>query len=329
MAVGREPGNLYIADVNNNRIRKVDTAGVITTVAGNGTEGYSGDGGAAVAAQLFSPWGVAVDGAGNLYIADVNNNRIRKVDTAGVITTVAGNGTEGYSGDGGAAVAAQLFSPVSVAVDGAGDLYIAEWNSHRIRKGGLCGDDHHGGGKRDERLQRGRRRGRGGATEPPHSLWRRTGPGNLYIADRSNHRIRKVDTAGVITTVAGNGTRGYNGDDGAAVAAQLNSPSGVALDGAGNLYIADWSNNRIRRVCRRQLKRSDAPLLYAGAAPCCAGLYQFAVRLPDGPARRQRARHRRRAGRLDPVGAVPGDSTPISSIRSIKSRHFTQGQRAS
>src|SRR5262249_43599938 len=150
--------------------------------AGNGTSGYSGDGGPATSAQLNVPFGVAVDGAGNLYIADLRNSRIRKVTTDGLISTVAGNETTGYSGDGGPATSAQLNSPNGVAVDGAG---------------------------------------------------------NLYIADYSNNRIRRVTTDGLISTVAGNGTRGYSGDGGPATFAQLSGPAGVALDAAGNLNIAD------------------------------------------------------------------------------------------
>ena len=240
-------GNLYIADRSNYRIRKVDSAGDITTVAGNGIRGYNGDGGAAVAAQLDSPAGVAPDGAGNLYIADGDNNRIRKVDAAGVITTVAGNGTRGYNGDGGAAVAAQLDFPSGVALDGAGNLYIADYWNSRIRKVDAAGmiTTVAGNGTRGYN-------GDGGAAVAAQlnlpTVVAPDGSGNLYIADRSNHRIRKVDSAGVITTVAGNGTRGYNGDGGAAVAAQLNSPNGVAPDGAGNLYIADSGNDRIRKV---------------------------------------------------------------------------------
>ena len=184
-------GNLYIADTGNNRIRKVSATGIITTVAGNGSAGYSGDGGPATSAQLDGPEGVAVDGSGNLYIADTCNNRIRKVSATGIITTVAGNGSAGYSGDGGPATSAQLSLPAGVAVDGSG---------------------------------------------------------NLYIADSGNNRIRKVSATGIITTVAGNGSPGYSGDGGPATSAQLNQPAGVAVDASGNLYIADSSNNRIRKV---------------------------------------------------------------------------------
>ena len=126
-------GNLYIADTNNRRIRKVDTSGVITTVAGTGERGFSGEGGQAVEAQLSSPYGVAVDGAGNLYIADAGNNRIRKVDSSGLITTIAGTGERGFGGDGGPATAALLNNPTGVTLDSAGNLFVADTGNHRIR----------------------------------------------------------------------------------------------------------------------------------------------------------------------------------------------------
>ena len=241
-------GNVYIADRNNHRIRKVDAStGNISTVAGTGTGGYSGDGGAATAAQINYPADVAVDGAGNLYIADIGNHRIRKVTAStGNISTAAGTGTQGYSGDSGPATAAQLNRPADVAVDGAGNLYIADRNNHRIRKvdaatgnistvAGTTADVGDGGLAASAHL----RSPRGVAVD---------GESNVYIADSGNHRVRKVDAAGVITTFAGTGTQGYSGDGGAAAAAQLNEPIGVALDGSGNLYIADTGNHRIRKV---------------------------------------------------------------------------------
>ena len=243
-------GNLYIADSLNQRIRKVDAAGAISTVAGDGTRGFGGDGGAALAAQLDFPRGVALDGAGNLYIADSLNQRIRKVNAAGVITTVAGDGTEGYGGDGDAALAAQLNRPFGVMPDGAGNLYIADTGNHRIRKVNAAGRISTVAG--DATRGYGGYGGDGGAAlaaqlNSPIGM-ALDGAGNLYIADAGNHLIRKVDTAGVITTVAGSGTAGFSGDGGAAVAAQLNSPAGMALDGAGNLYIADAGNHLIRRL---------------------------------------------------------------------------------
>ena len=240
-------GNVYISDRTNHRIRKVDASGVITTVAGTGEFGFGGDGGSAVAAQLRHPLGLALDGSGNLYFADLGNDRIRKVDTSGVITTVAGDGTEGYGGDNGPAVSAQLRYPNDVALDGSGNLYIADNSNHRIRKvdttgvittvagTGVRGFDGDGGQAAAARL----------ANPSGVAL---DGSGNLYIADDGNDRIRKVDTTGVITTVAGDGTGGFSGDGGQAVLAQLRSPTGVAADSAGNLYIADQSNDRIRKV---------------------------------------------------------------------------------
>jgi uncharacterized protein (TIGR03437 family) len=236
-------GNLYIADAGNNRIRKVSN-GVITTVAGNGTQGSGGDGGPATSAQLYYPWGVAVDSAGNLYIADRGNNRIRKVSN-GVITTVAGTGTYGFSGDNGPATSAQLYDPQGVAVDSAGNLYIADTgNSHvrRVSNGviasvagtGTYGFSGDGGPATSNELNA----PSGVAVDSA---------GNLYIADTLNHRIRKVSN-GVITTVAGNGTQGFSGDSGPATSAQLYQPDGVAVDPAGNLYIADTGNQRIRKV---------------------------------------------------------------------------------
>jgi uncharacterized protein (TIGR03437 family) len=216
-------GNVYIADTVNNRIRKVAN-GVISTVAGNGTLGYSGDDGPATSAQLSWPEGVAVDSAGNLYVADQNNNRIRKVSN-GVITTVAGNGMPGYSGDNGPATSARLNWPGDVAVDFAGNLFIADYRNNRIRKvsngvitTAIYWDYPQGVGV--------------------------DAAGNLFIAD--NHgRVSKVSN-GVITTVAGTGMQGFSGDNGPATSAQLSSSEGVAVDAAGNVYVADFGNNRIR-----------------------------------------------------------------------------------
>ena len=240
-------GNLYIADTGSHRIRKVNSAGVISTVAGNGTRGYGGDGGPATAAQLQLPVGVAADGAGNLYIADFHNHRIRKVDAAGDISTVAGTGTRGYGGDGGPAVNAKLGYPYGLALDGAGNLYIADFENHRIRKMNAAGNISTVAGNGAAGYG-----GDGGQAAAAQLNYPRDlaldGAGNLYIADGGNNRIRKVDSAGVITTVAGDGTSDYGGDGGAAVDAQLDRPYGVAADGAGNLYIADQDNERIRKV---------------------------------------------------------------------------------
>ena len=242
-------GNLYIADTNNHRIRKVDaTSGTITTVAGNGTPGFSGDGATAINAQLHNPRGVALDSAGHLYIADYGNHRIRKVDaTSGTITTVAGNGTSGFVGDGATAISAQLSYPRGVALDSAGNLYIADTSNHRIRKVDASGTITTVAGNGTPGFSG------DGATAISAQLSYPLGValdslGHLYIADTSNHRIRKVDASGTITTVAGNGTPGFAGDGATATNAQLRTPTGVALDSAGNLYIADSNNHRIRKV---------------------------------------------------------------------------------
>jgi trimeric autotransporter adhesin len=240
-------GNLYVADYLNNRIRKVAAAGAISTVAGNGTQGFSGDGGLATAAQLNHPRYITVDSAGNLYISDVFNARVRKVTPNGVISTVAGSGTGGFGGDGGPATAAKLLNPNGLAVDSAGNLYIADTNNYRVRKvtsGGVIstvagnGTSGYSGDNGPSTAAR---------LNSPYDV-AVDSSGNLYIADTNNYRIRKVTTDGTINTVAGNGSMGYNGDGQPATAATLWSPYGMAIDSTGNLYIAENSNNRIRKV---------------------------------------------------------------------------------
>ncbi|GAB3726663.1 NHL domain-containing protein [Spirosoma lituiforme] len=239
-------GNLYIADQDNHVIRKVSSAGIISTVAGTGTQGYSGDGGRATAAQLKSPQWVALDRSGNLYITDTGNNVIRKVSTNGLITTVAGTGNRDYIGDGGPATAANIDHPAGIAIDRLGNLYIADPGNSRIRKVSLNGTITTVAGN-------------GLSAYDANSLNNPLGIaldtlGNLYIADAGNYCIRKVSLNGTITTVAGTGsecnyhTGCYIGDGGLATLAQLNAPSGVAIDRLGNIYIADLFNYRIRKV---------------------------------------------------------------------------------
>ncbi|MDL1973176.1 MAG: sugar-binding protein, partial [Deltaproteobacteria bacterium] len=282
-------GNLYIADTFNHCIRKVDTSGIITTVAGDGTLGYSGAGGPADQAELNWPDDVTVDGSGNLYIADTINCCVRKVDTSGIITTVAGDGTRGYSGDGGPATQAKFYDPHGVAVDASGNLYIADRRNHCIRKvdtsgiittvagDGTDGYSGDGGPAAQAKLDF----PRGVAVD---------GSGNLYIADTDNDRIRKVDTSGIITTVAGDGTYGYSGDGGPAAQAELKRPYGVAVDGSGNLYISDMNNDRIRKVGSSS---AFAGTMTAGVIPfadanglgyimSCAGLHKETIDIDTG-----------------------------------------------
>ena len=252
--------NLYIADDYNNVIREVTGfTGIITTVAGNGYDagtgsgGYSGDGGQATSAKMNNPAGSRLDSSGNLYIADYNNQRVRKVyATSGIITTVAGNGTGGYSGNGGQATLAELWYPNDVALDSSGNIYIADYTNNRVREvyatSGIITTV-----------------AGWGPTAYPGNGWPATSAGlsvpagvavdssgNLYIADTGNGCIREVyATSGTITTLAGNWTgaySGYSGDGGKATAAELNSPGEASLDSSGNLYIADTSNNRVRKV---------------------------------------------------------------------------------
>ncbi|HSP89611.1 MAG TPA: hypothetical protein VLN08_01830, partial [Vicinamibacterales bacterium] len=255
VAIGPD-GDLYISEVEGARVRRVDGAtGIITTVAGTGVKGYNGDGIAATAAQLHSPWGVAVDGSGHLYIADNASHRIRKVDAAsGLISTYAGDGVYSYYGDGGLATAAAIRHPLGIGLDATGNLYVADYGNSRIRtvtaatgiistvagngSAGFAGDG-------------------GPATAASFSY-----PydvqvdlaGNLYIADAQNYRIRYVSAAtGLISTVAGSGVQGYSGDGALATAAALDTPIGIAVGPADGFYISDYGNLRIRRVDGRAL----------------------------------------------------------------------------
>jgi sugar lactone lactonase YvrE len=283
-------GNLYIADLRNQRIRKLTRDGIITTVAGNGQTGFSGDGGLAVRASLNlmgAIWtqytgSVAVDSAGNIYIADTNNNRIRRVTPNGVIATFAGSGTRGFSGDGGSALQAALAGPGAIAFDSLGNMFIADTGNNAIRKVKPDGTiSTYVSGQRIVWPV-------GVAVDTAGNIYIAAGPdglvkmspagelaalqgdwavpwglaadpaGNVYIADSHNQRIKKVSADGNVSTLAGIGELddphwevvppGYSGDGGLAVNAALGFPLGVAVDGFGSLYIADTWNNRIRKI---------------------------------------------------------------------------------
>jgi hypothetical protein len=253
-------GNVIFADGQNNRIRKVSLNGTITTIAGTGVAGFSGDGGPATEARLDRPVWLALDGAGNLYFSQWAHHRVRKVGPEGLITTVVGSGPTtsevagDFSGDGGPATAARLDTPEGLAVDAAGNLFIADLGNQRIRKvspdgiittvagtgeAGYSGD---GGPATQARLN------------GPLGL-AVDGAGNLFFTETgigsttsAGVRVRKVSTDGIITTVAGTGETGFSGDGGPATAARLIFPQGVAVDTAGNLFIADNDNYRVRKV---------------------------------------------------------------------------------
>ena len=250
-------GNIFIADLLNNVVRKITTDGKINTVAGNSSRNFSGDGGPAISATLDYPLGLATDSSGDLFFADSFNHRIRIVTPDGNINTYAGSGVANYSGDGGPATSADLNRPFGICLDAAGNLFIADNENHRIRKvtpggaittvagtgtAGAAGD---GGPATKAQLNR------------PYDV-KVDSAGDLFIADYNNSRIRMVTPDGVIRTIAGGSGFGYNGDGGAATAAQINQPTGIAIDTNGTIYIADSANNVIR------LLTPTAPSINAG-----------------------------------------------------------------
>ncbi len=240
-------GNIYFADKGNDVIRKINASGIISTIAGTGVTGYTGDNGPATAAKLNSPTSVAIDAAGNIYLTDDGNNVIRKISAAGIITTIAGNGTVGYYGDHGPATNAWLNHATGVAVNDTGGVIIADANNHVIRvidtsgkirtivgvgSPGYSGD---------------------GSSANIASLNFPKGvtvdaKRNIYISDNGNAAVRKVDTLGIIRPFAGNGSFGYSGDGDYGYMAKLSAPTEVAVDAAGNVYIADFGNHVIRKM---------------------------------------------------------------------------------
>jgi DNA-binding beta-propeller fold protein YncE len=248
-------GKLYFSDTGNHRIRCLDgRSATITTVAGDGTKGFAGDGGPARSARLNEPYGVVVDADGNVYFADRLNARVRRVDGhSGLITTVAGDGSKKYSGDGGPAASAGLVEPNGVALDAAGrKLYIADVADHRIRVVDLAG----GTITTFAGTGRGKHEGDGGPAVAASIAGARAvelGPdGTVYILERQGNTLRGVDPrTGIITTRAGTGAKGYSGDGGPATSATFNGPKELALDAAGNIYIVDTENHAIRRIDAR------------------------------------------------------------------------------
>jgi streptogramin lyase len=239
-------GNLYFTSLNS--VFKLDTSGVLTLIAGNSRPGYTGDGGPATAATLNGPEGVAVDGSGNVYIADSTNNVIRVVSPAGVITTFAGNGIPGYAGDYGLAINAQLLLPSGLAFDGSGNLYIADSGNNVIREIAPDGTITTFAGDSFQGYVGDAGVANAAALNVPTDVTV-DASGNVYIADTGNSVIREVMISnGYIFTIAGNGTSGYSGDTFVATSAQLYAPRGVAVDSAGNIYIAEFGDNRIRKA---------------------------------------------------------------------------------
>jgi type IX secretion system substrate protein/Big-like domain-containing protein/NHL repeat-containing protein len=241
-------GNYYIGDLDNSRVRKVSSSGIITTVAGTGFAGYSGDGAFASSSELNGPYGLALDASGNLYIADNGNYRIRKVNTAGYISTVAGTGTGGFSGDGFPATNAEIGHVNGIAVDTAGNLYIADYYNYCVRMvntsgiistiagtGGVVGEAGDGGPATNALM------GYVNNVAVDNS-------GNVYISDFFNNKVRIVNKAGFIFTFAGNGSPGSIGDGGPATNAQIQGIGGILADVAGNVYLGDVDNNKVRVV---------------------------------------------------------------------------------
>ncbi len=221
-------GNVYLGDTSNCRIRKVDTSQNTTTIAGNGTCGYMGDGNAATAAELFFPAGVAVDKSGNIYEAEYGSSTVRKIDTSGKITTVAGTGSWGFGGDGGPATKATLASPVSIALDSAGDIFIGDTGNQNVREITTDGNIH-----------------TIASNVSPDSL-AVDSSGNLYFVDGITPVVQEITAGGSVIAIAGNGTSNFSGDGGQATLAQLNFPGGIAAGANGTIYIADTNNEAIR-----------------------------------------------------------------------------------
>lgn len=232
-------GNIYVADVGNNRVRKITQAGVVSTLAGSGVSGFA-DGGAG-AAQFNYPYEVAADAQGNIYVADTRNYRIRKITASGTVSTVAGSGVQGFAN--GTAAAAQFDVPLALVINTQGDIYVADAGNNCIRKITAAGVVSSFAGSGIS----GFADGNGNTAQFAHpSGIAMDAQGNLYVADDYNHRIRKITSAGVVSTIAGNGTPGFS--DGNGSAAKFNYPINIAIDALENIYVTDYGNHRIRRI---------------------------------------------------------------------------------
>ena len=295
VAVG-PAGNVYVSEWFGHRVRKIDAAGVISTFAGIGEWGFSGDGGLAVEAKLNHPFAIATDADGNVYVAEREGHRVRKIDTSGKITTLAGTGGSGSGGDGVPASEVPIPRPLGVAVDPDGNVYVA--SSHRVLRIDGSGIITTIAGTGDRGFN-----GDGGPAVAaqlgdPHGL-SLDATGNFYMADRDSNRIRRIDTAGVITTFAGTGETGFDGDGGPAKEARLHHPLGVVADPAGNLYVGENGGGRVRRI--------DT----AGVITTFAGTGDSGYRGDGGPATQ---------AQVDPFGVAVGTDGIVYSAEPGNSR---------
>ncbi|MCW5978923.1 MAG: hypothetical protein KIT09_12635 [Bryobacteraceae bacterium] len=322
-------GNIYVADENNQRVRRIDPAtGVITTFAGNGARAFAGDNGPAVQASLNGVNGVCSDAAGNIYLNDTGNNRIRRVDSSGVITTFAGNGASSSSGDGGPASAAGIFLPIRCAVDANGVMYIAEQGAHRIRRVAANGTITTIAGNGT--------RGFAGDGGPAANaiLDNPTAvavdyAGNVYFSDQGNQRIRRIAANGTIGAFAGNGSVGFSGDNGPAAAAQFNFPGGLAVDQAGNLFMTDGPNHRGRWIDRDGIIRTFAGNGTAGfsgdGGPATSASINaaFGIALDSSGAIYLADTLNNRIRRVSPL--APGSAPQFTAASVLNAASFTSG----
>ena len=280
--------NLYIADGNNNRIRKVSTNGIITTIAGTGVAGYNGDSIQAMISSIYSPTGITIDRYGSILFSDNHNNRVRKITTNGIISTIAGSGLQGYYGDNGLANIAQINSPIGINVDTVGNFYFIDYNNSRVRKvsitnnviSTICGtgiNGYNSDGIVSIVAQ----------LNQPRSV-AIDKYNNILIADSYNNRIRKINmTTGIISTIAGTGIAGFSGDGCTPTSAMLKGPSYIYVDRYNDYYITDGANHRVRKIINSfpiiaipsNIVCSGTPVTYEAdvVAACISPSYQWIV----------------------------------------------------